>query len=172
MPRRTAQGGAILDGDLGMNATFGAEDRHSGGAPPVPAGGNPPTAAKRSPLRVLVTDDEALIRWSVTETLSDLGVEVVQADSGRTAIAALEGAERPFDVAVVDLRLPDVADLSLVTRIRQAHVDTAVVVITAFGTPDVLADAQAIGVTAVVSKPFDVHDLARVVLTAGGQDVP
>lgn len=130
--------------------------------------GNPTVVAKRSPLRVLVTDDEALIRWSVAETLSDLGVEVLQADSGCATLAALDRADRPFHVVVVDLRLPDVADLSLVTRIRETYASTAVVVITAFGTPDIVAGAYAIGVTAVVSKPFDVHELARVVLTAGG----
>lgn len=171
MPRDAAGGGAILDDDPGMNATFGAEDQHSGPAAAPQPGGNPAVVAKRSPLRVLVTDDEALIRWSVAETLSDLGVEVLQADSGRTTLAALDHADRPFDVVVVDLRLPDVDDLSLVTRIRHNHARTAVVVITAFGTPDLVAGAYAVGVAAVVSKPFDVHDLARVVLTAGGLGV-
>lgn len=153
---------------MGMNAMAGKKSGNSATDGAVERAENSPPEAKRSPLRVLVTDDEALIRWSVVQTLSDLGVEVEQADDGRSTMAAIDHAERPFDVVVLDLRLPDVDDLSLLARIRRTHAATAVVVMTAFGTPDVVAGAYDLGARAVISKPFDLHDMARAVLAAGG----
>ena len=128
-------------------------------------------AVKNSPLRVLIVDDEALIRWSVAETLVDLGLEVEQAGDARSALAALEDAERCFDVIVLDLRLPDMNDLTLLSTIRRRLPQTAVVLMTAFGTPEIVAEARALGVVEILSKPFELRELSRAVLAAGGTAV-
>jgi DNA-binding NtrC family response regulator len=120
------------------------------------------------PLRVLVVDDEPLIRWSVAETLADLGMEVQQAVDAASAIRAIESAGPAFDVIVLDLRLPDMDDLTLVSTIRQRLPATAVILMTAFGTPEVVADARDLGVTDILSKPFEMAELSRAVLAAGG----
>jgi DNA-binding NtrC family response regulator len=125
-------------------------------------------AVKNSPLRVLVVDDEALIRWSVSETLTDFGLEVEQAVDAASALAAIETAEPGFDVIVLDLRLPDMDDLTLVSTIRRRLPQVPVVLMTAFGTPEVVAQARALGVTNILSKPFELGELGRVVLDAGG----
>lgn len=125
-------------------------------------------AVKKSPLHVLVVDDEALIRWSVSETLADLGLEVVQAVDAASALAAIENAKRRFDVIVLDLRLPDMDDLTLLSTIRQRLPETAVVLMTAFGTPEIVAEARALGVADILSKPFELGELGRVVLAVGG----
>ena len=83
----------------------------------------------------LVVDDEALIRWSVTEALTESGFVVRQAGSGRDARAALASFCGAPLVVVLDLRLPDVADLSLLREIRAIRPDVPVVVMTAHGTP-------------------------------------
>jgi len=163
-----AAGGAILDLTTAMEAMFAGDPGRSADRPPGSAVKIPRPAMKRSPLRVLVTDDEALIRWSVVQTLADLGIEVTQADDGRSTLAAIDHAEQPFDVVVLDLRLPDVDDLSLLAAIRRANTATAVVLMTAFGTADIVAQAHALGVRAIMSKPFDLDDMARAVLDAGG----
>src|SRR5262245_19127751 len=62
---------------------------------------------------VLVVDDEALIRWSLSEALAEFGYEVRQAASGVEAIEALKRCATDPLVVLLDLRLPDVADLSL-----------------------------------------------------------
>ncbi len=122
---------------------------------------------KKSPLQVLVVDDEALIRWSVAETLTDLGVEVEQAVDAASALAAIDTAEPRFDVIVLDLRLPDMDDLTLLSTIRRRLPEAAVVVMTAFGTPEIVAEARALGVSDILSKPFELAELGRVVLAAG-----
>ncbi len=121
---------------------------------------------KKIPLHVLVVDDEPLIRWSVTETLADLGLDVEQADCAASALQAITTTALPFDVVVLDLRLPDMHDLSLLATIRQLLPATPVVLMTAFGTPEIMADARHLGVSAVLNKPFELGELSRVVLEA------
>lgn len=123
-------------------------------------------AVKNNPLHVLVVDDEPLIRWSVTETLADLGLDVEQADSASTALQAITTAALPFDVVVLDLRLPDMSDLSLLATIRQLIPETPIVLMTAFGTPELLAQARKLGVIGVLNKPFELSELGRIVMRA------
>ena len=127
----------------------------------------PRTAVKKPPLHVLVVDDEPLIRWSVTETLAGLGFDVEQADCAASALQALTTTAMPFDVIVLDLRLPDMNDLSLLATIRQLLPETPVVLMTAFGTPEIIAGARRLGVREVLNKPFELGDLSRLVIEAG-----
>jgi DNA-binding NtrC family response regulator len=118
-----------------------------------------------SNLRVLVVDDELLIRWSVAETLGAAGHSVVQASDGRSAMAAL-GSMGDVDVVLLDYRLPDSDDLTLLGKIRRAAPDAAVVMMTAYGTPDMVNGALALGAQRVMTKPFDMHELDTVIRRA------
>ena len=152
-----------------MKAAAGAFERTCGTSFPVPVGTPreiPRTAVKKHPVHVLVVDDEPLIRWSVTETLAELGLDVEQADCAASALHAITSTALPFDVVVLDLRLPDMHDLSLLATIRQLLPTTPVVLMTAFGTPEIMAEARGLGVSAVLNKPFELGDLGRVVLEA------
>ncbi len=151
--------------DLTTTAECAAEI--SRGKPGFGSNGKFDPAVKKSPLQVLVVDDEALIRWSVAETLTDLGLEVEQAVDAASALAAIDTAEPRFDVIVLDLRLPDMDDLTLLSTIRRRLPQAAVVVMTAFGTPEIVAEARALGVSDILSKPFELGELGRVVLAAG-----
>jgi DNA-binding NtrC family response regulator len=114
---------------------------------------------------VLVVDDEALIRWSLTESLTDEGHEVREANDGASAVA--EASEGPaFDAIVLDYRLPDSNDLHLLERIRELQPTAAVVMMTAFGTPEVTSGALKLGAYRVVPKPFDVHEMVNLVAQA------
>ena len=122
---------------------------------------------KKSPtLRVLVVDDEPLIRWSVAETLNDCGYQVAEAGDARGARGAVRDASREFDVVLLDYRLPDSEDLSLLASIRQASPHAQLILMTAFGTPEVVRNALDLGAFRVVSKPFEMHDLADLVAQA------
>ena len=126
---------------------------------------------KKLPLHVLVVDDEPLIRWSVTETLADLGLDVEQADCAASALQAITTTALPFDVIVLDLRLPDMSDLSLLATIRQLLPDTPIVLMTAFSTPEIVAEARRLGVRAVLNKPFELADLASLVMGRAAWDI-
>jgi DNA-binding NtrC family response regulator len=119
-----------------------------------------------APLRVLVVDDEPLIRWSLAETLTDEGHSVVEAGDAKAAFASVENTGAPFDVVLLDYRLPDSDDLGLLSRIRERTPDSAVIMMTAFGTPDMTGRALAMGAYCVVPKPFEVHDIATLVSQA------
>jgi DNA-binding NtrC family response regulator len=113
-------------------------------------------------LRVLIVDDESLIRWSAAETLSLAGHEVDEAGDAQTALTRLSEGPAP-DVVLLDFRLPDSNDLSLLAAIRRDFPATAVVMMTAFGSAEVVAGALKLGAYRVVSKPLDMHELTALV---------
>ena len=119
-------------------------------------------AAAARHLRVLVVDDESLIRWSIAETLGAVGHQVVEAEDAASALRAIEAHPGP-DLVLLDFRLPDSNDLGLLAKIRQVAPDAAVVMMTAYGTPDVTAGALQLGASRVLNKPFNMHDLEDVV---------
>lgn len=115
------------------------------------------------PRSVLIVDDEALIRWSVSEALTDAGWIVRQASNGVEARAAADRlAGQPY-VILLDLRLPDVADLSLMRDLRERRPDVPLILMTAYGTAEQTDFAKASGVYRVVDKPFDIGALVALV---------
>ncbi len=78
-------------------------------------------ARNQPSLRVLVVDDELLIRWAIAETLGAAGHTVIEAEDGAAALRALSGDGRAVDAVVLDYRLPDSNDLSLLTRIQTSR---------------------------------------------------
>jgi two-component system, NtrC family, response regulator AtoC len=124
---------------------------------------NIPMSTKNSPPTVLIVDDEALIRWSLAETLGDHGYVVTEAGDGRMAVAAIEQAPAPFDVVLLDYRLPDSADLRLLERVRSIAPTSQVIMITAHNSPELAQGAAALGAYRVISKPFEVESLAALV---------
>jgi DNA-binding NtrC family response regulator len=109
------------------------------------------------PLRVLVVEDEALIRWAVNETLTRAGHQVREASDAASAMRVLREAPTAIDVVLLDLRLPDSSDLGLLSRIRQMSPDCAVVMMTAHSTAEISDEARRLGVFDVMAKPFDVE---------------
>jgi DNA-binding NtrC family response regulator len=118
------------------------------------------------PLRVLVVEDELLIRWSIAETLAHAGHVVIEAEDGAAALRALRNSAEPVDAVVLDYRLPDSNDLTLLATLRRLSPDSAVILMTAFGTPEVAKGALDLGAYQVVHKPFDMHDLEPLLLEA------
>jgi DNA-binding NtrC family response regulator len=113
--------------------------------------------------RILVVDDELLIRWSLRETLSDRGYEVDEAPDGRTAVRALtDGADLP-DLVLLDYRLPDSDDLNLLSRIISLLPAGRVILMTAHVSPELAQAAIERGAFRVLHKPFEMNELTRLV---------
>jgi DNA-binding NtrC family response regulator len=125
-----------------------------------------PETAKKSGLDVLVVDDELLIRWSLAQTLSDAGHTVTEAADRASALQALASSPAPPNVVLLDYRLPDSNDLGLLAKIRTLAPHAQVILMTAFGTPEVAKGALELGAYRVVNKPFEVHELAALVVQA------
>ena len=121
---------------------------------------------KKSAPSVLVVDDEALIRWSLAEMLGERGYTVTEAGDARMAVAAIEKAQEPFDVVLLDYRLPDSADLRLLEKVRRLAPTSQVIMITAHNSPELAQGAAALGAYRVINKPFEVESLAALVKQA------
>jgi DNA-binding NtrC family response regulator len=119
--------------------------------------------ANNQPTRVLVVDDEALLRWSLAQILEDEGFEVEQAGSGAEALHTVAASSATFDVVLLDFRLPDSNDLNLLSKLRQMTPRSAVILMTAFSTPETAQGARDLGAVQVVSKPFDMSEMVRLV---------
>jgi DNA-binding NtrC family response regulator len=117
---------------------------------------------EKFPTQVLVVDDEPLIRWSVSQSLADEGFDVSEAADAATALKMVTTSPLPFRIVVLDFRLPDMNDLSLLGTLRQLLPKARLILMTAFGTPDVIAEARALGAT-VLAKPFELDELNQIV---------
>jgi DNA-binding NtrC family response regulator len=120
-------------------------------------------------LRVLVVEDEDLIRWTLAKALRKRGHTVVEAGDGESGLSALEHEAEPFDVVVLDYRLPDRQDLSLLEDVRRLSPGSAVFMMTAFADRDMRARAAAGGARAVVDKPFRVMEFVSLLENAERQ---
>ena len=117
---------------------------------------------------VLVVDDEPLIRWSLSEGLSEGGYVVRLAGNAAEARAALALLGGQPLVVLLDLRLPDVVDLSLLAEIRRRWPDVRVVMMSAHGSADDVARATDLGAVRFVEKPFDVTEVVKIIGEAWG----
>jgi two-component system KDP operon response regulator KdpE len=115
---------------------------------------------------ILIVDDEPLIRWAVRESLEAAGYHVLEAGTAREALASLDG-NVPVAVALLDVRLPDSGDLGLLRRFRSEAPGCRVIIMTAHGGPELLAQAIHEGAFGTVSKPFDMHRMIDLVRAAG-----
>jgi len=121
------------------------------------------------PLRVLVVEDEQLLRWAIAETLAGSGAIVSVAGDAAAALAALSTTEPAFDLVLLDLCLPDSRDLTLLSTICRRWPDLAVVIMTAHAAPDVIEAARARRVQTILAKPFDLHGLPATLRAAHEQ---
>ena len=136
----------------------------------IPAGEFPRLREKPA-RRVLVVDDEPLVRWSIAETLRCPGREVIEAGDAEEALAAVIDPATQPDAVLLDLKLPDSDDLSLLASMRRLVPRSPVILMTAFGTPDVLDEAIRLGAFAVLDKPFDLDEIEEVIDRALAADI-
>jgi len=124
------------------------------------------SSAAVRPLRILLVEDERLIRWAVSETLTSAGHRVLEAPDAATALRTVGQMSEPFDVVLLDFRLPDSDDLSLVEGIRKKAPSSAIVMMTAYGTQQMTEQAKRLGVSEIIGKPFDMGALEDVIVKA------
>jgi two-component system response regulator AtoC len=102
--------------------------------------------------KVLVVDDEELIRHFLKETLSRKNLEVTIAADGKEAFAALK--KTSFDLLITDMKLPDTTGIEILKKAKELNPNTMVIVITAFGTIENAVEAMKLGAFTYLIKPF------------------
>ncbi len=116
------------------------------------------------PTRVVVAEDEAIIRMDLRELLEEEGYEVV-AECGRGDEAVTLVREHQPDVALLDIKMPGLDGISAAREINAEHL-SAVVLVTAFSQRELIEEASDAGVHGYVVKPFERHDLAPAIEVA------
>ena len=123
--------------------------------------GTAPDAASRSPVRVVVAEDEAIIRLDLVETLRAEGYDVV-ADTGRGDEAVELVAQHRPDVAILDVKMPGLDGIEA-TKAIAAERRAAVVILTAFSQRDLVEAATEAGAMSYLVKPYEPDDLVPAV---------
>ena len=125
--------------------------------------------ANNSALRVLIVEDDALLRWALVETLTAVGHTVVEAVDGAGALGKVRDASVPFDVVLLDCCLPDCDGLTLLANIHRLTPTSAVVLMAPVGDSDVAPRARRLGAAGVLDKPFDMHLVNGALMEAAGR---
>ena len=107
--------------------------------------------------KVLVIDDEPGIRHLLDTLLTRKGYDVVLADGGRKGLELFR-REHP-DAVVLDLKMPEMDGIAVLTQLRSADHKLPVIVLTGAGTPETERQLYAMGVTEYVEKEFSLHRL-------------
>src|SRR6188472_614424 len=109
---------------------------------------------------ILVVDDESLIRWTLSERLTQDGHAVVEADTARAALARF-GAD--IDLVMLDYKLPDSDGLQVLRAMKAADADVPVILLTAFSSIETAVEAMKQGAYHYANKPFNLDEIALVV---------
>jgi two-component system, NtrC family, response regulator AtoC len=117
-----------------------------------------------STARILVVDDEKLIRWSVGERLQRDGYEVLAAESGEQALDLV--ASNAPDLMLLDVRLPGIDGLTTLQRALSLHPDVTVLMMSAHSTVDIAVEAMKHGAIDFLVKPFPFQSLDAAVQRA------
>ena len=109
-------------------------------------------------------DDEALIRWSLTERLKADGYTLLEADTGRTA---LERVGEGVDLVLLDYRLPDTDGvLESCAEIKEMDQDILVILLTAYASVETAVEAMRLGAYDFTDKPFNLDEVSALVARA------
>jgi CheY-like chemotaxis protein len=117
--------------------------------------------------RILVVDDDRDICRNLSDILTDLGYVVDYAHDGLSALELVR--HRPYDIALLDLKMPGMDGLTLYREIKRQRAGTVSLLVTAYASPATAQEALAAGAWRVVSKPVDFPSLLALVTEAVDQ---
>src|SRR3712207_6125530 len=94
----------------------------------------------QEPARVLVVDDEEPIRLTMSDLLRRRGYEVITAENGEAALALIH--QRPFDLLLLDLKMPGLSGIEVAKRARERQPEAAIIILTGHGSLDSAIDSM------------------------------
>lgn len=116
-------------------------------------------------LKILIVDDEPLMRLSMLDALEAVGHDVHAASTGTEGIDQVR--KQAFDLVITDLRLPGADGLTVLKAARETHPETEVLVITAHGSVETAVGAMKLGGFDYITKPFQMDELLLIVERVG-----
>ena len=118
-------------------------------------------------LKILVVDDESIVRDSLEAWFRQDGHQVTAAAGGKEALRL--AAQEHFDIALVDLKMPGMDGLELQSRLAAADPELTIILMTAFASVDTAIQAMKAGAYDYIIKPFDPDDLSQLIRRAAEQ---
>jgi two-component system, NtrC family, response regulator AtoC len=115
--------------------------------------------------RILIVDDEALVRWSLKERLNEAGYDdVFEAGLASEALERISSTE--IDLVLLDYKLPDGDGLSVLRKIKEASPEIQVILMTGFSSVENAVEAMKLGAYHYVNKPFNLDEVEMLVQKA------
>ncbi|HEU5304728.1 MAG TPA: response regulator [Gemmatimonadales bacterium] len=119
-------------------------------------------------MRLLIVEDSPLVRKMYGLAFPKREHELTAAENGRLALAAIAEAQQPFDLILLDLRMPDMDGVEFIRAVRSKPAFARIPIVLTTAEPsgsDLMRQAEALGVAAVVRKPWKPQELRDVVQT-------
>ena len=113
---------------------------------------------------ILICDDQATIRTSLKEALSEAGHEVLEASDGASALKILQ--DREPNLVLLDLKLPDMSGVEVLRKVRGSGSNVPVILMTAYGDLPTAVEAMKLGAYDFVQKPYRLSDMRAKVTAA------
>ena len=107
--------------------------------------------------KILVIDDEKLLRWSLDQNLSKDGYQVIMAERGLDGLTAFR--EESPDITLLDIHLPDISGITVLEGLKEVNKDAVVIMITAFGDVQTAVKTIKLGAHDFIEKPFNMDKL-------------
>lgn len=107
--------------------------------------------------KILIVDDEELIRSTLEDDLSELGYQVYCAGSGQAAFGILQ--DEPVDLMLLDIKLPEMSGLDILEQVKKRWQEMTVIMISGVGELDTAVQAMKLGAYDYIKKPFDLSDV-------------
>ncbi len=115
----------------------------------------------KTPKRVLVVDDEGLLREIADRFLRRLGYRTVLADGGQEAIAVVEQDPEGIDIVLLDLLMPGMSGQEVAEYLLEKHPDLPILLVSGYVEQELVENLLASGVRGFLAKPYDIETLAR-----------
>lgn len=115
-------------------------------------------------IKILVVDDEVSIREFLEIMLTREGFEVTAVDSPKKALQLLSSSS--YKVVVTDIAMPEMNGIDLLTQIKQINYETAVIIMTAFGSTESAVEAMKLGANDYLTKPFQISEMKLAIQSA------
>ena len=115
-------------------------------------------------VRILVVDDEHLIRWSLEQNLKKQGYDVLTAGNGEDALRLVR-EEQP-DLVLLDIQLPGISGMEVLEKIKEFDDEIIVIMVTAHGGLETAVNAMRVGAYDYINKPFNLDEIAVIIKKA------
>ena len=116
---------------------------------------------EKKPVRILIVDDEQIIRDMLFDTLSQAGYTVRRAKDGNEAIALIE--RESFDIVITDIKMHDISGTELLIRVEKQNPNVCVLLMTAYGTIKSAINAIKLGAYDYICKSFELNQMKNIV---------